>query len=591
MTDDQLGRMKLWQVGRAVLERRSDVAAVAAIVVTASLASIAEAGVLVVLSVAALKLVDGSTAAAELPLGISANGLGVGVLVLVGASLVAARLALLSVNAWVTARLSASVLSRWRTRVVASFHGASWERQARDEQGRLQTLVGQNTSQVGALVQQFANALTAGVSFATFVVGAITLAPIAAVGLTLFAVALFFMLRPISGMIRRAADRHRVANQEYSRLLEESATTVNEARVFGVVGRVQSRLSTALHELVQSRRVQMTLSQMAPQLYQAAGLATILFGLWVVDRFDLGNVAMIGALVLLMVRSLNYGQAFQTNYASVVSAEPYVTALLRTLADYDESRPTGGQMRPSAAFGVELRNMSAGYAGKPVIENVSLTIGIGESIGVIGPSGAGKSTLAAVLLGLLEPIQGAYLIDDVDSRTVARDWWPGHVAFVPQEPRLFSGTVGENVDFFRGLPRQTLQRASERAHLGKELNAWSEGLGHQVGPRGSRLSGGQRQRVCIARALAREPAMLVMDEPTSALDSEAEESITRVVADLRGWCTVVIIAHRLSTLETCDRVFLVDAGTVSEIGSGREVRSRDDVFKLMELQREATHLG
>jgi ATP-binding cassette subfamily B protein len=335
----------------------------------------------------------------------------------------------------------------------------------------------------------------------------------------------------------------------------------------------------------------MVLGPMAPQLDQAAGLATILLGPWAVDRVDLGDVAMIGALVLLMVRSLNYGQAFQTNYTSVVGAEPYVTSLLHALGDYAESRPARGTLRPASPFVLQLNDVTAGYGGKPVIEHVSLTIGVGESIGVIGPSGAGKSTLAAVLLGLLEPMGGVYSVGGEDSRAVAPDWWSEHVAFVPKEPRLFSESVGVNVDFFRGLSREALSRAAERAHLGRELQSWSDGLDHRVGPRGGRLSGGQRQRVCIARALASDPAMLVLDEPTSALDSEAEESITRVIDDLHGTCTTIIIAHRLSTLESCDRVFLVDGGRVSEIGTGHDVRSREDVIKLMDIQRAAAQIG
>lgn len=588
---EQPTRMGTWKLVRTALERRTDVAAVGAIALTATVASFAEAGVLVLLSVAALRLVEGSGEAVELPFGVSVENLRVGELVGIGAALVGVRLCVLALNSWLTARLSASVLYRWRTRLVAAFHASSWERQMQDDQGSLQTLAGQNTAQVGLLVQQFANALTAGVSFVTFVIGAVALSPFAAFGLAVFAVLLFLALRPISKLVRKAANRSRLASQRYAKLLEEGVSTATETKVFGVEERSQVLLSDALHALVVSRRHQMALSQLAPQLYQAAGLATILFGLWAVERFDVGNVAAIGALVLLMVRSLTLGQAFQVNHTAVVGAEPYVTGLLDAMRDYERSRPARGADHPAEPYVIELRDVSAGYGGSPVIEQVSLRIAVGESIGVIGPSGAGKSTLAALLLGLLEPLDGSYTINGTDSRQVASEWWAKHVVFVPQEPRLISGSVGANIDLFRGLPTDALESAAHRAHLGRELASWPDGLDHDVGPRGSRLSGGQRQRVCIARALASAPTILVLDEPTSALDSEAEESITGVLDELHGSCTTVIVAHRLSTLESCDRVLLVDKQRVLEVGSGAMIRSRRDVVALMNERRHDSSSG
>jgi ABC-type multidrug transport system fused ATPase/permease subunit len=212
-------------------------------------------------------------------------------------------------------------------------------------------------------------------------------------------------------------------------------------------------------------------------------------------------------------------------------------------------------------------------APAPALDGLTIRIPHGTAVGIIGGSGAGKSTAVDVLLGLLEPTEGRVTVDGVDIRDNLRGW-QNLVGYVPQSIYLCDESLRENVAF--GLPpeeidEQALERAIRAARLDDFVATLPEGLSTIVGERGVRLSGGQRQRIGIARALYHDPAVLVLDEATSALDTATESEVMAAVNALHGAKTLVIIAHRLSTVEQCDVVYRLDRGRVVGAGSLEEV--------------------
>ena len=201
--------------------------------------------------------------------------------------------------------------------------------------------------------------------------------------------------------------------------------------------------------------------------------------------------------------------------------------------------------------------------GPPVLHDASFTVGVGEIIGIVGPSGAGKSTLVQLILRLREPTTGRISADGRDVHDLRLDDWNRHITFVPQEARLFAGTVAENIRFFRDdVDDEAIARAARRAHLDEEILRMPLGYDTPVGERGSALSGGQRQRLCIARSLVGEPEIVVMDEPTSALDPRSEALIRETISELKARTTVFVIAHRMSTLTICDRIMVMMRGEI-----------------------------
>jgi ATP-binding cassette, subfamily B, bacterial PglK len=212
-------------------------------------------------------------------------------------------------------------------------------------------------------------------------------------------------------------------------------------------------------------------------------------------------------------------------------------------------------------------------AGAPALRGLSMSVRRGEAVGIIGPSGAGKSTLVDILLGLLKPDRGEVRIDGVDIHGDLRSW-QDQIGYVPQSIFLTDDTLRRNVAF--GLPDDQIDepavlRAIRAAQLESFVSELPAGLETMVGERGIRLSGGQRQRIGIARALYHDPAVLVLDEATSSLDTATEHGVMDAVEALQGEKTIVVVAHRLSTVQGCGRLYRLEAGAIVQEGSPGEV--------------------
>ena len=236
-------------------------------------------------------------------------------------------------------------------------------------------------------------------------------------------------------------------------------------------------------------------------------------------------------------------------------------------------------------------NINLTYPGKSVraLSEVSLTIPVGASVALVGSSGAGKTTIVDVLLGILNPDDGSVLISGLPPLlSVAK--WPGAVSYVPQDVVIAAGTIRENVALGYPLEEATdelINSALKVAHLDKFVQSLPNGIDTQVGERGAKISGGQRQRLGIARAMFTRPLLLVLDEATSSLDGETEASISEAIFELRGSITVVMIAHRLSTVKNADVVIYLSAGKVIATGTFDQVRAMvpdfDRQVRLMEI--------
>ena len=228
---------------------------------------------------------------------------------------------------------------------------------------------------------------------------------------------------------------------------------------------------------------------------------------------------------------------------------------------------------------------------RPAIEGVDLSIRRGETVGVVGASGAGKSTLTGLLLGLLEPTSGTITVDGRPLGDLPPGAWARTVGYVPQESFLLNDTVRENIAFLRPLRDERVVHAATLAHVHAFVESLPLGYDTPVGNNGVELSGGERQRICLARALAGSPRVLVLDEATSSLDSVSEQRVQQAIDGLRGEVTMVVIAHRLSTVIDADRLLVLERGRLVESGTPRELLTRPDgLFRnLYDLQRRQRH--
>jgi ATP-binding cassette subfamily C protein len=269
------------------------------------------------------------------------------------------------------------------------------------------------------------------------------------------------------------------------------------------------------------------------------------------------------------------------------NVSPAVERVSELLVQFEAARQPDGEPAQPMRFErqIDLEAVSFRYDGTsaPVLEDVSLTIRRGESIGVVGPTGAGKSTLIDVVLGLLAPTSGRITVDGVDIAGAPRAW-QRLIGYVPQAAFLFDDTIARNVALgvaTADIDPTRLAEALRMAQLSDFVASLPDGVATQIGERGIRLSGGQRQRVAIARAIYRQPEVLVFDEATAALDNQTERELSRAIEALRGQKTIILIAHRLTTVQSCDALVFLRAGRVEAIGPYDQLVADNPDFRAM----------
>ena len=284
--------------------------------------------------------------------------------------------------------------------------------------------------------------------------------------------------------------------------------------------------------------------------------------------------------------------AFQSVYTSIAKIRAHSPAFESIQDDLTHSKST--KFSTSNSEGVvlipqkkiSLENVTFKYPNKEekALNNLNISIPVNSIVGIVGPSGSGKSTLVDILLGLIKPQQGQLKIDEniIDSKNCRS--WQNTIGFVAQNIFLSEGSISENVAF--GIPKDQINqnqvhRALKLAHLDDLVKSFEDGIHTRVGERGIQLSGGQRQRIGIARALYYKAEVLVFDEATSSLDGITEKMIMEAIHNFSGQKTIIMIAHRLKTVQKCDQIFFVDKGRVIDKGTYQELIKTNEQFKNM----------
>jgi ATP-binding cassette, subfamily B, bacterial PglK len=288
-------------------------------------------------------------------------------------------------------------------------------------------------------------------------------------------------------------------------------------------------------------------------------------------------IPILGALALGAQRLLPVLQQSYVAWTGILggqaSLQDTLELLDQPLPDYADQPPV-----PPLAFNraIQINNLSFKYSpqGPMVLDKMNLVIAKGSRVGFIGTTGSGKSTLIDIVMGLLEPTQGRLEVDGQPITPGNSRAWQAHIAHVPQSIFLADSSIEENIAF--GVPRNQIdsdrvKKAAQQAQIADSIAAWPKQYNTFVGERGIRLSGGQRQRIGIARALYKRADVIIFDEATSALDSQTEQAVMQAIDGLSSNLTIIIIAHRTSTLRDCTQIIELDQGAIKRFGSYQEI--------------------
>jgi ABC-type multidrug transport system fused ATPase/permease subunit len=543
------------------------------------LTGLAEAGLLAIVAQIAAALAT-NAGEVEARLGVVDVRISVRGLLVVGGALALARLALLVPTSSIAASLTADAQATMRRRLLDAFLRARWTVKATDREGHLQELLTNQVGQATQAVIQTTYALTYVFSFCVLVASALVLNPIAAAIVVGVSALLFATLRPLSRAGTRAAHALSAAQLEHAGGVSEATRLAEETQVFGVTETQRSRVDE-LNNRARGLfyRTQLTV-RLIPSLYQSAVYVLLVGGLAVIYGIDRGGVASLGAVVLLLVRAGTYGNQAQNSYQVIRQALPFIERVQDAIERYEHAAQSDETVAFESLGAISFQGVSYSYDGStPALTDVSFEVKAGETIGVIGPSGAGKSTLAQLLLRLREPSSGYYLVDGKPAARLSRADWASMVSYVPQTPQLIYASVADNIRYFRPVSDEDVERAARLAGIADDVSSWSAGYATIVGPRAAAVSVGQAQRICLARALALRPQILVLDEPTSALDPTSERLIQASLTSLKGSLTLFVIAHRMSTLDICDRVMVIVDGRLDAVERFDDLQSRNAYYR------------
>lgn len=384
---------------------------------------------------------------------------------------------------------------------------------------------------------------------------------------------------------RAQISRWGVARQHHEGLrLQHLQQGLGGAKDVKLLGRETDFLAQFNVHNAQSARVgqfQATLQQLPRlwlELLAVAGLATLVLTMLAQGRNVAGIVPTLGLFAVAAFRLMPSVNRVLGAVQALRYGVPATNTIHEELKLAAPDPALKGPPTPIFRSQIQVYEVSFTYptGTAPAIDSLSIRIEKGEAIGFVGPSGSGKSTLVDVIMGLLTPSSGSVSVDGRDIQRNLRAW-QDQIGYVPQSIYLTDDTLRRNIAF--GLSDEQIDdaavcRAVKAAQLEGYVNELPKGLATRVGERGVRLSGGQRQRIGIARALYHDPGVLVLDEATSALDTATERDVMRAVTALQGSKTVLIVAHRTSTVEHCDRLYRLVQGKVVETGSPESVLMR-----------------
>jgi ABC-type multidrug transport system fused ATPase/permease subunit len=493
-------------------------------------------------------------------------------------------------------RIQANLEASMRQRMTAALFAMRWTSYSSISFGDAAKSVLSDGQQVGTGI----NGLVSGLGYSTIALVFVVVAALISLELTAITVAFGVAMMVVYRMSgRHAARRGRKLSDQATAvtdLVEELFNNFKYYRSTGLQAPAIERADCVYSEW-RDDFVRVWRYQPATRLgFDVAGL-TFIAGVLAIAVLVLGNSAADAFVFLALFYRLS--PKLQLAQQGLLLAKAQGSWWIAWKERYDFARSqvvsAPGSLRLTSRPTIAAEAVSFVYPGRaePALRDVTWTLPPGGCLAIVGESGSGKTTMLDLVTGLLAPSSGSLWLDDSNLTAIDRDWWQKRIGLVMQDAPVFYGTIFENITWGAERDSQRATRCAAQANIDDLISKSPDGLDAQVGHRGSMLSGGQRQRLALARALYRDPWLLVLDEATSALDTESEQAIQRALVALKGTCSILLVAHRLKTVEMADSIVVLTDGAIVESGSWEDlaVRRSGAFRRMLELQGTSAVLG
>lgn len=395
-------------------------------------------------------------------------------------------------------------------------------------------------------------------------------------------VLILVVLKPLFFRARKFAKFQNITGKKLSHLINESLIGVKTLKAFAVEPLVVKKGSLYFEEVRKIRVKTSLISSFQGALFEPVSLLFISIIFAYSFKSPSFNIASFAVIIYLIQKMYSFIQGIQGKMDTINSTFTYLETMLNYQKEVQECREKTPGTKPfKFEKEININDVSFVYPGIKLntLSDINFTIQKGEMIGIIGPSGAGKTTLVDIFLQLLRPQKGVIKIDDIDADSIYLTDWRKNIGYVSQDVFLLNDTVEANIRFYdESVSRDDMINASKMANIYDFIQELPNKFETQVGERGVKLSGGQRQRIALARVLAKKSSILILDEATSSIDNESEALIQTAINNLKGKITVLVIAHRLSTVMNSDRIIVIANGKLVEFGTPDELIKNTDSY-------------
>lgn len=495
--------------------------------------------------------------------------------------LFAAKAIFLYIANYINSKIYADYEFETRERLFKKTLETDWPYLMHQKSGHLNHILMGDIGGISGALNNISAAILTGTTLITYAIIAINISvPITFTALGLGLV-LFLFLKPVFYKVRKLTIKTSETNKKLAHHVNQHITGSKTIKSMSLEKNVLDQCVSYFEDLRNIRLEQFRYSLLFNTILEPISLLFIIIIFLVSYRNPTFNIATFAAIIYLVQKMFSFIQSIQSKFNGINEALPLINILVGYEKEVEKNREfRGGNKKFRFDKTLEFKKISFEYSeGQNIINSLDISINKGETVGIIGPSGAGKTTIIDLLLRLLRPKNGEILIDGANADEIDKKSWHDNIGYVSQDIFLLNDTIENNIRFYNNsLNRVDITEAAKSANIYDFIETLPEKFQTLVGEQGIQLSGGQRQRVVLARALARKPPILILDEATSALDNESEHKIQEAIKNLRGKLTILIIAHRLSTVMHSDKILVLKDGVITEEGSPQELLNNSQSY-------------